>query len=210
MRQTLAVLGLAVLASSAAAAPSIGDKLEPFALKDATSGKDVDLKSAAGKKATVLMFVSTQCPVSNNYNERMVALAKDYSGKGVSFLGINSNRQEAVDEIAGHAKESGFTFPVLKDTGNVKADEFGAKVTPEVYVYDADWKLRYHGRIDDKQKVSEVSSKDLAAALDAVIAGKEVPVAETKAFGCTIKRVSKSADAPAPAKDAAKAEAPAQ
>ena len=191
MRQYLAVVGLALMASTAAAGVAIGDKLEPFALKDATSGKDVDLKSAAGQKATVLMFIATQCPVSNDYNERMASLAKDYSGKGVAFVGINSNKQEAADEVAAHAKEHGFSFPVLKDPDNVKADQFGARVTPEVYVYDTDWKLRYHGRIDDKRAVSEVSSKDLSAALDAVLTGKEVAVTETKAFGCSIKRVTK-------------------
>jgi peroxiredoxin len=209
MRQSLAVFGLALLASAASAGVSIGDKLEPFALKDATSGKDVDLKGAAGKKATVLMFIATQCPVSNDYNERMAALAKDYTGKGVAFVGINSNKQEAADEVADHAKKNGFSFPVLKDPDNVKADFFGARVTPEVYVYDADWKLRYHGRIDDKRNVGEVASKDLATALDAMIAGKDVPVAETKAFGCTIKRVTK-AQADGGKADAAKVEAPAK
>ena len=164
MRQSLAVLGLALLASSAAAGVSIGDKLEPFALKDAATGKDVDVKSAAGSKATVLMFVSTQCPVSNDYNERMAALAKDYSAKGVGFVGLNSNRQEAAAEVADHAKKHGFSFPVLKDTGNVQADYFGARVTPEIFVYDAEWKLRYHGRIDDDQKGSDITKKDLAAA----------------------------------------------
>jgi len=191
MRKYLAVLGLALTASTAAAGVAIGDKLEPFALKDVTSGKDVDLKTAAGKKATVLMFIATTCPISNAYNERMAALANDYSGKGVAFVGINSNRQEAAEAVAAHAKEHGFSFPVVKDPNNVKADEFGASVTPEVFVYDTDWKLRYHGRIDDKKEVSEVSSKDLSAALDAVLAGKEVAVAETKAFGCSIKRVTK-------------------
>src|SRR5262245_12246929 len=143
MRHVVAVVGLALAASTAAAGVSIGDKLQPFALKDAASGKEVDLKSVAGPKATVLMFISTQCPVSNAYNERMAAVAKDYSGKGVAFVGINSNRQESVDEIAKHTKDNSFGFPVLKDVDNLKADEFGAAVTPEVYVYDAEWKLKY-------------------------------------------------------------------
>lgn len=192
MRQSLAVVGLALMASTAAAGVAVGDKLEPFALKDAVSGSEVDLKTAAGKKATVLMFIATKCPVSNDYNERMVALAKDYTDKGVAFLGINSNRTEPAEDVASHAKTSGFPFPVLKDADNLKADHFGAKVTPEIFVYDTDWKLRYHGRIDDDQKGDKITSKDLRAALDAVVAGKEVPVAETKAFGCGIKRVPKA------------------
>jgi thiol-disulfide isomerase/thioredoxin len=206
MRQTVAIIGLALFASSATAGVSIGDKLQPFALKDATSGNEVDLKTAAGKKATVLMFIATQCPVSNAYNERMAALAKDYSGKGVAFVGINSNRQEAVEEIADHAKKNGFSFPVLKDTENVKADEFGAAVTPEIFVYDADLKLRYHGRIDDNQAGTAIKNHDLRTALDAVLDGKPVPVSETKAFGCTIKRVRKAEMTSSGKADAAKTE----
>ena len=111
--------------------------------------------------------------------------------RGIAFVGINSNRQESVEEIAGHAAEHGFTFPILKDVSNVQADHFGAQVTPEIYVYDPGWVLRYHGRIDDDRSGANVRSQDLRNALDAVLAGQAVPVAETKAFGCTIKRVAR-------------------
>ena len=208
MRQSLAVLGLALFASSAWAEPSIGDKLEPFSLKDASSGKDVDLKSVAGKKATVLMFIATKCPFSNAYNSHMASIAKEYTGKGVSFVAINPNETEPADEVAAHAKENGFSFPVLKDPGLVKADALGAKVTPEVFVYDADWKLSYHGYIGDDKKGVDIKNHALKDALDAMVAGKPVAVTETKAFGCTLKRGPKKADA-APAKVDAKAEAPA-
>jgi hypothetical protein len=120
----------------------------------------------------------------------MASLAREYGAKGVAFVGINSNRQESVEEIAGHAAQHGFTFPVLKDVGNVQADHFGAQVTPEIYVYDPGWVLRYHGRIDDDRSGANVKSQDLRNALDAVLAGQTVPVVETKAFGCTIKRLA--------------------
>src|SRR5581483_1175283 len=139
----------------------------------------------------VLMFISTQCPVSNAYNERMAALADEYGGKGVAVIGIDANREETPENIAAFAREHAFKFPVLKDAGNVQADVFGAKVTPETYVYDAQGVLRYHGRIDDDRAGSNIQSKDLRNALDAVLSGKDVPVKETKAFGCTIKRASK-------------------
>lgn len=185
-------LGLVLaLALPTSADVAIGDKLKAFALTDAVSGKPLDLKTAQGKKATVLMFISTHCPVSNAYNERMAALATEYGGKGVAFIGINANREETAEDIAAHAREHGFKFPVLKDTGNVQADAFGAKVTPETYVYDTEGRLRYHGRIDDDKSGGNVQSRDLRSALDAVLAGKDVPVAETKAFGCTIKRAAK-------------------
>lgn len=174
---------------SAAATVAIGDKLEPFALKDA-SGTLVDLAAAKGHRARVVMFIATQCPVSNAYNGRMAALATEYAARGVAFYGVNSNRQEAAAEVAEHARRHGFSFPVLKDEGNVQADRFGAGFTPEVYVFDAEWKLRYHGRIDDARDESAVTQRDLRSALDALLAAKAVPNPETKAFGCTIKRVA--------------------
>jgi len=190
MRLAIAALVVAALAGSAAAAPiAVGDKLAPFTMKDA-AGKDVNLASLAGKKAVVLAFIATQCPVSNAYNERMAGFAKEYEAKGVAFVGINANKQESPAEIVGHAKTHGLSFPILKDDGNKKADEFGAQVTPETYVFDASWTLRYHGRIDDDKSGKAIASQDLRNAVDALLAGKEVPVKEAKAFGCTIKRVA--------------------
>lgn len=144
---------------------------------------------ANGTKATVVMFVSKQCPISNGYNERMVNLAKTYSARGVRFVGINSNKAETPEEIAAHAKEHGFPFPVLKDSGNVLADRFDAQVTPEAYVIDSKGVLRYHGRIDNSLKQAEVKTRDLQAALDSVLAGRSVADKKTTAFGCSIKRV---------------------
>ena len=189
MRIAIAALVVATLAGSAAAAPiAIGDKLAPFTLKDA-AGKDLNLASLAGKKAVVLAFIATQCPVSNAYNERMAAFAKEYEAKGVAFVGINANKQESSAEIVEHAKTHGFSFPILKDDGNKKADDLGAQVTPETYVFDASWTLRYHGRIDDDKSGKAIASQDLRNAVDALLAAKDVPVKEAKAFGCTIKRV---------------------
>lgn len=190
MRIVGAALTLSLAAGTATAASiAVGQKLQPFKMKQAT-GQELDLGSLQGRKAYVLVFIATQCPVSNAYNVRMATFAKEYAAKGVAFIGINSNRQESAREVVEHAKQHGFTFPILKDEGNVKADEFGAQVTPEVYVFDSGWTLRYHGRIDDDREGSAVPSQDLRAAVDAVIAGQEVRLKETKAFGCTIKRVS--------------------
>jgi peroxiredoxin len=176
-------------AEQAAAGIAVGDKLAPFALKDA-SGKVVDLASVKVPKAAVVIFVATRCPVSNAYNTRMEALARDYGSRGVLFFGVNANREESVAEIADHARTHGLSFPVLKDDGNVQADRFGAQVTPEAYVFDSTWSLRYHGRVDDARDQSGVTRQDLRLALDAVLAGDPVSPAETKAFGCTIKRVT--------------------
>jgi len=168
------------------------DKAAPlFSLKD-VNGKDVKLADFKNKKAVVVMFIATKCPYSNGYNERMQKLYTDYKDKDVAVLAINSNNTEPVADMIEHAKKNGFTFPLLKDEGNVVADQYGAEFTPETFVLDANLVVRYHGRIDNSHKVSEANTRELRDAIDAVMAGKEVPKKETKAFGCTIKRVKKT------------------
>ncbi len=137
---------------------------------------------------TLVMFISVQCPVSNAYDDRMNDLYKDYASKGVKFIVLNANRTEPAAAVQEHAREHSFQFTVYKDENNVLADKFGATVTPETYVIDASGIIRYHGSIDDAQNVSRVTTQRLRLALDAVLAGKEPPQTETKAFGCSIKR----------------------
>jgi len=135
------------------------------------------------------MFISTECPVSNGYNERMVKLNETYASKGVAFVGINANKEEDVKRIAEHSKDKGFKFPVLKDKQNKVADMYGAMVTPEVYVINPEGKIMYHGRIDDNRKLDKVTSNDLSDSLDKLLAGKAVTAVDAKAFGCSIKRI---------------------
>jgi peroxiredoxin len=161
-----------------------------FTLKD-YHDKEHSLSDFKDSKAIVVMFIATQCPVSNAYNERMVSLYNDYQPKGFAFVGINSNKQESVEEIKEHSQKHNFKFPVLKDWNNVIADQFEASVTPEIYVLNSDFDLLYHGRIDNSRRESDVKSQDLRAALNEILAGKPVSNTETKAFGCTIKRVGK-------------------
>jgi hypothetical protein len=119
----------------------------------------------------------------------MENINKEYAPKGFAFLGINSNKAELVDRIKEHAEDNGLTFPILKDKENVIADMFEASVTPEVYVLNSELEILYHGRIDNSRNESEVVSRDLNSALDEIYAGNEVSKKETKAFGCTIKRI---------------------
>lgn len=178
-------------ASAIPPAPPIGSKMP--GLKLATlSGDSTDLASIAGKKGTLVIFVSVQCPVSNAYNERMEALAQEWRARGFAVAGINSNRTESPEAVAAHAREHGLTFTILKDNDNRLADALGASFTPETYLFDAGGTLRYHGRIDDSKDPSGISKRDLSEALDALANGKAVPVSETKAFGCTIKRTPRS------------------
>ena len=189
----LVALSVFLLLSAAATAADlkIGAPAPDFTLSAAADGKPVALKDLlATHKAVAVLFIATQCPVSNAYNGRMAALGKEYEAKGIAFVGINSNKAEPAAEVAAHAKEHGFTFSVVKDPGNKVADAYGAEKTPEVYVISPKGDLLYHGRIDESRDDPKgVKSPDLRNALDAVLAGKPVPVAQTKAFGCSIKRV---------------------
>jgi len=187
-RRALVVLTAAVVLSSILRADEPKKRVSDFTLED-YKGEKHSLSDYKSSKAIVLMFIATQCPISNSYNERMVELYKDYSSKGVTFVGINSNKQESAEEVQNHSKEHGFKFVVLKDWNNVVADTLEASVTPEIYVLNSQREVLYHGRIDDSSRENRVTSKDLRAALDRILAGKTVEVTETKAFGCSIKRI---------------------
>ena len=189
-----AALSLAALALPSVSAEggeptpvAIGKTVGDFRLPD-SAGREQSLSKLKGKQATALIFVSTRCPVSNMYNERMQKVAEDYRAKGVAVVGINSNKEETVMEIASHAKEKGLSFTILKDIGNRVADQLGAGRTPEVFLLDASGKLVYHGALDNAQNPAMVNTHHLRNAIDAVISGKPVEKAEVKAFGCTIKR----------------------
>jgi peroxiredoxin len=195
-RLTLALLVPALAFCMAAPAqkpeaPKIGAAAPDFALPTAAGGAPVALKDLLAKsKAVVVVFDATKCPYAIGYKERVAKMGKEYAGKGVTFVTINSNKTEPAAEVAEDAKKHGFAFPVLKDEGNKVADLYGAQKTPEIYVLDPKGTLLYRGRIDETHEEPEnVKSPDLINALEAILAGKPVPAAETKAFGCTIKRV---------------------
>jgi peroxiredoxin len=165
---------------------SLGQPVTDF---DVTSlnGEQVKYSTLKGD-TTVVIFVSTACPISNGYNDRMKAIYNEYTARGVHFVFINANVNESAAEVAGHAKAHGFPFAVYKDPAGAAADLFGAQVTPETFVIDKNGVLRYHGYVDDSVQEARVHNQGLRQALDAVLAGKEPATAQTKAFGCTIKR----------------------
>jgi len=185
----IAVMALLIpFAGMAASGPQ--QEINNFTLKD-YNGKSYSLADFNKSKAIVVMFVATQCPVSNAYNTRMAALFNDYKDKHIAFVGINSNKQENISEIKQHAIDHHLDFPILKDWDNLVADEFKATVTPEIFVLNSDFGLLYHGRIDDSRREKNVESYDLRKALDKILAGEKVVNTETKAFGCSIKQVEK-------------------
>ena len=163
-------------------------KVENFTLKD-YNGKSHSLSDYKNSEAIVLMFISTKCPVSNSYNEKMKELYDNYHSKDIEFIGINSNKTEDIDAIKEHAEGHNFKFTILKDWNNVIANKLDAQVTPEIYVLNSDLDVLYHGRIDDARGAGPAKNNDLKNALDEILSGKKVAVERTRAMGCTIKRV---------------------
>lgn len=146
----------------------------------------------AGPPATVVIFMSTKCPISNSYNDRMSQIYREYSQKNVQFAFVNANSNEPVSEIEEHAKANQFAFKIYKDANNTLADQFGATVTPEAYVFDKNGVLQYHGYVDDATNEARVQVRGLRNAINAVLGGQPVELKQTKAFGCTIKRVRRN------------------
>jgi len=165
----------------------VGDKVSDFSITN-YDGNTYSL-STNGAKATVIVYLSTECPFVQPYTDRLINLSKEFGESSVTFWGINSNKTEPTDAVMNHAKDKGYNFPVLKDENNVVADQFGAARTPEVFVIDnSNMTVVYHGRIDDNKEADKVTSNDLQIALKEFLAGAPITNAETKAFGCSVKR----------------------
>ena len=195
----LAIVGLVTpsnLAGQGAAAKTarVGGKINDFTLKD-FRGRPRSLKDLAEAKLVVVAFVGTECPLSNLYQLRLAELAKKFEAQGVAFVGINSNQQDSITEVATHAQRHNIPFPILKDPGNTVADQFGAARTPEVFVLDADRVVRYDGRIDDQFGIGyqkkEANRNDLQLAIEELLAGKAVSEPSTEPIGCLIGRVKR-------------------
>lgn len=187
----LAVAAMVLIPSSVGAKAeeklAIGTPLEAFSLSD-INGKTLAVKELKGSKGTVFVFLSAQCPVVKGYIERIQAVAKDYSDKGINFVGINSNHTESLDWVKSDT-EKNFKFTMLIDTGNKIADKWGASVTPEIYFFDANGKLAYRGAIDNDRRGENITKNYLRDALDSALGGKLIAEKETNAFGCSIKRL---------------------
>lgn len=175
---------------------SSGWSIERFELPDANNQSVVVAPSAgiAGNsegQLTVICFLGTECPLAKLYAPRLSKMAEEFPE--VRFFGINSNRQDSLEELGQYVADHAIPFPVLKDFRNEVADQFGAKRTPEVFVLDGDFRVRYRGRIDDQYLpgVSRLAAEkhELREALVELLAGKEVTHQLTDAVGCIIGRV---------------------
>ncbi len=175
--------------------PSV-DKLnkpiENVTFKNA-DGKAVALHDLKDKKAIVVVFLSFECPVSNSYAPVLAELHKAYAEKGVAFLAVNSTDDLDAAGVAKQAAEFKLPFPVLKDADHQAADALKATVASEAFVLDHNFVMRYRGRIDNAysarlKKNAQVTKHDLKAALDDLLAGKDVAEPATQAVGCPVVR----------------------
>lgn len=171
---------------------AIGSTLEDFKMTD-LSGKEHSFESLKGEKGTVLIWLSAQCPVVKQYNERINQIAADYASKGISFIGINSNATESLEWVKSDAEKVGYKFPVLIDKGAVLADKLGATVTPEVYYFDTKNVLLYHGAIDNSRNGQNITDNYLRIAFDSSLTGKKIEKTRINAFGCSIKKKAEEA-----------------
>jgi peroxiredoxin len=185
-------LAAAMLAFIVPATVHAGPNAVKFKL-NGVDGKAWSLDAdAKGKKAVVVVFIGTQCPVNNAYMPRLVELEKEYRDKGVQFVAINANEHDTVETIKEHAKKFGLTFPVLRDEKQMVAARFGAERHPTAFLLDDKHAIRYQGRVDDQYGIGyqrkEPTSRDLAVALNELLAGKEITKAKTAVEGCFITR----------------------
>ena len=170
---------------------ALGSPAVDFHLK-AVDGKSYSLRDFADRKALVMVFSCNHCPYVQAYEDRMVRMQRDYSGKGVTLVAINSNDdhdypEDSFENMIRRAKEKGFNFPYLRDETQDIARKYGAICTPHVFAFDAKQTLQYKGRIDDNRNAADVKTHDLKNALDAILAGGRPSVQETRPFGCSIK-----------------------
>ncbi|MBN3034325.1 MAG: thioredoxin family protein [Bacteroidales bacterium] len=166
-----------------------------FRLKDVTSDRIRTLDEMKSAKATVIMFICNHCPYVKHVVNGIVKLADDYLPRGVSFIAVNSNDvekypEDSPEKMMEFARAHGFRFPYLFDETQEAARAYDAACTPDFYVFNREMKCVYHGQMDNARpgNNAEVTGSDLRAALDHILAGREVPADQKVSIGCSIKR----------------------
>ena len=155
--------------------------------------KKYSLDSFRDKKALIVIFSCNHCPYVQAYEDRIVAIQRDYSDKAVAVVAINSNEDvnypdDSFENMKKRAAEKNFNFLYLRDEDQRVARAYDATHTPEIFLFDANRKLAFHGKIDDNwQEPDKVQNHYLQDALDELLEGKEISVPETFTIGCTIK-----------------------
>jgi peroxiredoxin len=172
---------------------SIGWSAPAFTLPEPLTGKHVSLADYAGQPV-LIAFISNVCPSVKLIDQALTRFAQDYAERGLRVLAVNANAPEvkageSAEDTARTARELGYPFPYLRDETQSVADAFDAACTPDLYLLDAHHRLYYHGQFDDARPNSGVSptGKDLRAAADLLLAGKDAPATQIQSIGCNIK-----------------------
>ena len=176
-------------------------------------GRNYRLADFADAKILVVVFTCNHCPTAQAYEDRIIKLTSDYKNKGVEVVAISPNDPQAVrldelgysdmsdtlEEMKIRAEDKGYNFPYLYDGKTQKVTTaYGAVATPHLFIFDEQRKLRYTGRFDDSEKQpKKVKSNDAINAIEAILAGRKVPIEKTMAFGCSVKWASKRESAKA-------------
>lgn len=175
---------------------TIGDEATNFNLKN-VDGKMVSLSDYPKAKGFIVIFTCNTCPYAVASEQRIVALDKEFKGKGYPVIAINPNNpkvqpDDTFELMQKKAKQAGFTFPYLYDESQTIYAKYGAKKTPHVYLLqkeNGNHIVKYIGAIDDNvRSADDVKERFVANAVNELLAGKEVSVKETKAIGCTVKQ----------------------
>jgi hypothetical protein len=189
-------------ALSAAIMTMVGDPLPigsslphpELKMKD-ISGSEVSLKESMKKNGLLVMFSCNTCPVVGKYQSRTIEAAKLANSKEIGVVLLNSNEGtrddgESFEDMKNYGKQQGYDFSYVLDKDSKLADAFGAARTPEIFLFDKDGKLVYHGAIDDNPNgPDQVTRKHLGIAIDEMVNGKAVTTQQTKSVGCGIKRM---------------------
>ena len=204
----LLLLSVSLFADEPHPTLAIGSPAPDFSLPG-IDGKTHKLSDYSASKVLVIVFTCNHCPTAQLYESRIKKLADDYRNRGVALVAIEPNNANAIrldelgytdvsdslEEMKIRAAYRHFNFPYLYD-GETQAVSraYGPKATPHVFIFDQDRKLRYEGHLDNNQRESLVKTQDARNAIDALLAGKPVPVEHTRVFGCSTKWMSKEAD----------------
>jgi thiol-disulfide isomerase/thioredoxin len=180
---------------------SLGASAPDFCLTGIDAGTHC-LKDYAGSRILVVAFICNHCPTSQLYESRLKQLVTDYRDRGVAFVAIQPNGPNAVrldemgytdvgdslEDMKIRASYRRFNFPYLYDGDTQKtARAYGPSATPHVFIFDAERKLRYEGRMDNNPREPQVTKRDARDALDSLLANKPVAVARTPSVGCSTK-----------------------
>ncbi len=183
------LLNLALMLGCAAATSVQAAPAKPISMSD-LNGRSLSLATSQSK-ATVLLFMAHDCPISNFYAPEISRLAADYSARKVRFVLVYAETDLSANEARQHARSYGIRLPLVLDQKLRVSQLVGATVTPQAIVFAPDGKQLYKGRIDNRfvgfgKKRAQATQRDLRVALDAVLANKAVPNATTTAVGCFI------------------------